>query len=163
MYNEALYNELIGVVQTVTLTGIASSEAIGSPTITTGVVAVTPNGIPSAEVIGTPAVAVGSATVTLNGIASTETFGTPVLTTGAISVPVNGIPSAEAFGIPRLRFRKSRLQGNISSLTITGKVFPTNRIHGIVDTDRDLIGVVKQPSTQGTIKNSASIIGTIKE
>lgn len=88
-----------GSTQTLEPVGIASAEALGTPTITVGGVTVSPVGIASAEAVGTPTILPGAITVSPVGIASQEAFGLPVVT--AVGVPVNpvGIPSEEAFGL----------------------------------------------------------------
>jgi hypothetical protein len=103
-------------------TGIASGEAFGSPTLTTGEVTVSPSGIASAEAFGTakvnqqirhtsiasaesvssPVVSQGAAVIQASGIASTEAFGNATLTTGSVDVSPTGVATAEAFGTPTL-------------------------------------------------------------
>ena len=89
-----------GGAQTVTVTGIASSEAIGTPTVTPGAVAVSPIGIASGQVIGTPTIVAGVATISPAGIASGEAIGTPAVTPGAVVVSPTGIGSSEVIGAP---------------------------------------------------------------
>lgn len=89
--------------QTVDLTGqgIASTEAFGSPTLTTGPVTVSPSGIASAEAFGTATVTAGGTVVSPSGIASAEAFGTATVTVGGPAgqtVSPTGIASAGAFG-----------------------------------------------------------------
>jgi hypothetical protein len=97
-----------GAAQTVTATGIASSEAFGTPTATAGTVQVSPQGIASGEAFGTPSVSQGAApaqSLFATGIASGEAFGTPSVSQGAApaqSLFATGIASGEAFGSPTL-------------------------------------------------------------
>jgi hypothetical protein len=77
-------------------TGIASGEAVGTPTVAVAAVAATPAGIPSAEAVGTPSLA---QVVTGQGVPSGEAIGTPVVFQGATLVPA-GIPSAEVVPSP---------------------------------------------------------------
>jgi hypothetical protein len=113
-----------GAAQTVTATGIASSEAFGTPTATAGTVQVSPQGIASGEAFGSPEVQPGTATIAPPGIGSgvvfgvpnllgqvgilpvqifsAEAFGTPTLSGGAAQLLPSGIPTAEAFGTPTL-------------------------------------------------------------
>jgi len=86
-----------GAAQTVTATGIASSEAFGTPTATAGTVQVSPQGIASGEAFGSPTLTPGAVTATATGIASAEAFGTASLSATATVSPT-GIASAEAFG-----------------------------------------------------------------
>lgn len=85
-------------------TGIASAEAFGSPTITTGGVAVQPASIGSAEAIGSPVVTVagGPVIVVPVGITSAEAVGSPTLTTGAVIITPTGITTGQAFGTLRI-------------------------------------------------------------
>jgi hypothetical protein len=85
-----------GADQNITGAGaIASSEAIGSHTVTPGDVTVSPSGIASAEAIGTHTVTPGAVTVSPSGIASAEAVGTAVVTPGAVTVSPTGIASGE--------------------------------------------------------------------
>lgn len=83
-------------VQQVTVPGIASDEAFGTPVLTAGPVSVSPSGIPTEEAFGAPQV---NLTVYPAGIASAEAFGSPTVVVGGLVSPT-GIPSAEAFGTP---------------------------------------------------------------
>ncbi len=84
-----------GTPQTLTLAGIASTEAVGAPTKTSAVTRAQTN-IPSAEAFGAITRS-SSVTRTLTGMASTEAFGAAALVqTGAITL--TGIASGEAFG-----------------------------------------------------------------
>lgn len=85
--------------QTVTATGIASAEAVGSPFLVPGgVELVVAPGIESAEVVGQPRI---DHVIKVEGIASDEAIGSPVVTIGDVIAPP-GIPSAQAFGTPTL-------------------------------------------------------------
>lgn len=103
--------------QNISPSGIATAEAFGTATITTGAVTVSPTAIASAEAFGTASInltvapsgiasaeAFGSPTLTTSytitgtGIASAEAFGTATITPGAVTVSPTGIVSAEAFG-----------------------------------------------------------------
>lgn len=94
--------------------GIASGEAIGQPTISTGV---TPadiigvGGIASAEALGTPAV---GASVSAAGIATVNAVGSPSL---AVSLILAGIGSGEAVGAPSVGVQLV-LQGVVSEEAI---------------------------------------------
>ena len=86
--------------QTLTLTGIAATEALGSPTKTSAVTRAL-TGIASAEAWGGPTLAQTGA-LALAGIASGEVFGAPAIVTGASAPTVTGIASGEACGAPTL-------------------------------------------------------------
>lgn len=77
-------------------TGIATAETFGPPTLN---LAITPTGIASAEAIGS--VDVTNNTLTPTGIASDEAFGTVEIRNYGLGAV--GIPSAEAFGTPLVR------------------------------------------------------------
>jgi hypothetical protein len=74
-------------------TGIASTEAFGTPTMSIDIEA---TGIPASEAFGTPSL---SARIDVGGIASTEAFGTPSL---SARIDVGGIPASEVFGTPTM-------------------------------------------------------------
>jgi hypothetical protein len=88
-------------VEAIQPSGIATSEAFGTPALTPGAVTLSPGGIASAEAFGTPALS-ARITVSPSGVASAEAFGNPTLTPGAVTVSPSGIASAEAFGTPAL-------------------------------------------------------------
>lgn len=75
--------------------GIASAEAFGSHSLTLGAVSISPAGVTSAEAFGTSKV---NLSVVTTGISSAEAFGSSTLTTGPVTVAPSGIASAEAFG-----------------------------------------------------------------
>jgi hypothetical protein len=72
-----------GAPQTVTPTGIPSTNAFGNPTLTIGL---GPSGIPSTNAFGSPTVsASGTVTITPSGIPSTNAFGFPAFSGGILS------------------------------------------------------------------------------
>jgi len=83
--------------ETVTVTGIASAEAFGTPDVGAFVI---PTGIASAESFGTAVVDTGIVTVTPTGIASGESIGAATVSVEVVPVVPTGIPSGEAFGTP---------------------------------------------------------------
>lgn len=83
--------------QSVEASGVASTEAFGSHTLTPGTVSILPSGIASAEAFGS-ATLTSLYTLLPSGIASGETFGNATLTPGGVSITISGIASAEAFG-----------------------------------------------------------------
>ncbi len=80
-------------------TAIASAEAFGSHTLSS-IVALAPSGIATAEAFGTNVITVGGVTISPSGISSGEVFGSHIISQagGTQTVLVNGIPSDEAFG-----------------------------------------------------------------
>lgn len=95
-----LGSELSSGDQVVSVIGIPSALAFGTPTLST-MVTVSVAGIPSGEAFGTPHVVAENEQqeVTLVGIPSEEAFGTPTITT-SIEIEVTGIESEEALGAP---------------------------------------------------------------
>ncbi|MFE3202220.1 DUF4082 domain-containing protein [Embleya sp. NPDC059237] len=103
-------------------TGIPSTAALGTPTITPAPVTLAPAGIPSTAAFGTPTVGPEPVTLSLQGIAptavvgsptldaiatlrpdaipSTVALGTPTLTPGAITLSPEGIPASATVGAP---------------------------------------------------------------
>jgi hypothetical protein len=110
--------------QTASATAIASTAALGAPTLSPGVVTISPTGISSTASIGAPTVSstylvsatgiasggsVGSPTlspggvsISPTGLASTVTFGAPILAPGAVSISPSSVVSALTFGSPVL-------------------------------------------------------------
>ena len=86
--------------QTITPTGITSSEALGSPTVTPGSVTVTASGIVSSERLGAATVT-STVTVTASGVPSSEQLGSPTVTS-TYTINASGIPSGETLGTPTL-------------------------------------------------------------
>jgi hypothetical protein len=82
------------------LTGIPSSESVGTPIITIAANTLHPSGIGSTEAVGTPTF-LFSVIILPSGIASTATAGTPSLIVPIILMP-SGIASGETLGIVRL-------------------------------------------------------------
>lgn len=93
--------ELKGVTgQTVSPSGIASTAAVGSATVTRGAVTVSPGGIASTAAVGSATVTRGAVTVSPTGIASTAAVGGPTVTAGAVTLSPSGIASTAALGNP---------------------------------------------------------------
>lgn len=104
--------------QNVSVTGLASASAFGSPTIVPGGVSVTMTGLASAQAFGTITPAPGGVTVEVTGLGSASAFGTPeadqtihptglgsasafgtpTIAVGNVNVPVTGLGSASQFG-----------------------------------------------------------------
>ena len=88
-------NEAAGTT-TLTVTGIAGAEALGTPALT---LKIAPSGIASAEAFGQPTLTLRIAP---SGIATTEALGTPSLT---MKISPSGIASEQAVGEPALTLR----------------------------------------------------------
>lgn len=88
--------------QSILVTGVAFTLALGQPTITTGAVDVTASGIASALAIGQPTVSADTTNISATGIASTLAIGQPTITTGAVSISATGITATLALGQPTI-------------------------------------------------------------
>lgn len=90
-----------GPAQTVSPTGVADSDAIGSPTVTS-TVTVSPTGLDATGSVGSPTVSPGPVTVSPTGIASASAVGSPTVSVagGAQTVSPTGVASASAVGSP---------------------------------------------------------------
>ncbi len=84
--------------QTVTATGIATAEAFGSHTLTTGAASVSPGGIASLEAFGSHSLG-GVSSVVASAIASLEAFGSLTFTS-LVEIFPGSIASLETFGSP---------------------------------------------------------------
>jgi len=84
--------------QTVTPTGIASGEAVGSATVGAGAVIVAPGGVASGGVIGAAVVAAGVVSIAPAGVASGQAVGTATVAVGGVVVSPTGIVSGESVG-----------------------------------------------------------------
>lgn len=122
------------IYDTVLPTGIASTVAFGTPTLSPGAVSLSPSGIASTVAFGTPTVSSGASTVSPTGIASTAAFGSPTLTPGAVAVSPTGIASTAALGSPTLSpgavtLTVSGIDSTVAfgtpTLSIAGLVLPT--------------------------------------
>ena len=98
--NPSVSGVSVGKKKTIRLNnrGIASAEAVGTPTLTNK--RVTPDAIASAEAVGTPNLIVPQI-VTLTGITSAEAVGTPSIARPDTIIP-DPIGSAETFGTPAI-------------------------------------------------------------
>lgn len=94
--------EVLGTVggspQTVTPTGIASGQALGSVAVSTSTT-VSPTGIASGQGVGAPVVSPGVATVSPTGVSSGQALGAPAVSSG-VSVSPGGISSGVVVGTP---------------------------------------------------------------
>jgi hypothetical protein len=87
--------------QTASATAIASTAALGAPTLSPGAVAASPTGIGSTASIGAPTVSSVSS-ISPTGIASGSSVGSPTLSPGGVSVSPTGLASTVTFGAPTL-------------------------------------------------------------
>jgi hypothetical protein len=81
--------------QTVTPSGLASSQAFGAVTISTGPVTKTMTGLASAGSFGT---AVPRNIITVSGLASAAVLGAPTAIPGPVTKTMAGLASAQSFG-----------------------------------------------------------------
>lgn len=105
----------------VSATGIASTVALGQPTVTTGAVDVSPTGIASTLALGEPTVTQGGVTISATGIASTLAIGEPTITVGDVSVSPTGIASTLAVGTPTVTSGLSVVPTGIASTLAIGQ------------------------------------------
>ncbi len=82
--------------QNVTLTGVSSAEAEGTPVIQA---TVSPGGVASAEAAGTPAI---QSNIALSGVSSAETHGSTTVSPQPMSITLSSVASAEAVGDPTI-------------------------------------------------------------
>lgn len=87
---------------TISATGIASTAALGVPTLTPGEVILSPTGLGSTAALGSPTVSVATQTISPTGIASSAALGSPTLSPGAVSISPTGIASTLGLGSPTL-------------------------------------------------------------
>lgn len=106
------YTIALQETQTLSVTGIASAEAHGTTTLSTGPVTLVPTAISSAETVPSP-LANTTTTLTASGIATAQAFGSATLSAPA-RLNVSGISSAEAVSTPNLQL------GYPQSLTVAG-------------------------------------------
>lgn len=83
--------------QTISPTGISSTAALGSPTLTPGSVTISPTGKASTLSLGSPTIQ-SVYTISPVGIALTTTFGAPTLSVGPVTLSPTGISSTVIFG-----------------------------------------------------------------
>lgn len=98
IYSDTVTITIASTTQSVTVTGITTGYAAGSPRIK---LYATPNGIASAEAMGSPTVSLGAGppqSVTVGGIASAEALGA-VDVDSVATVTVSGVASGLAFGV----------------------------------------------------------------
>ena len=96
--------------RTVGLTGVGSSAAVGTPTLTVGATTVALTGVAAARAVGTPTVAPGQVTISPTGVPSVRAVGTPLVNAGLVVVPP-GIPSVRAIGSPTLTVGSVSISG----------------------------------------------------
>lgn len=88
--------------QTITATGLASSAALGTATLTPGPVALTATGLASSAAYGTATLTPGPVTITATGLASSAAYGTATLTAGPATITATGLASTAAYGTATL-------------------------------------------------------------
>lgn len=97
-------------------TGIASAEAMGAPLV--GKQSILPTGIASAEAMGAPLV--GKQLILPAGIASSEAMGPPTLVLSGQTIFPTGIGSGEGMGAPTLSQPKTLIPTGIVSAEAMG-------------------------------------------
>ena len=84
--------------QFLTPSGIASTEAIGSPVMTPGTVTLTPTGVAAANGYGAAVIVLGTATISPTGTAAVDAYGTATIAVGAVTITPGGLATDEALG-----------------------------------------------------------------
>lgn len=103
---------------TVTPTGIASGQAIGTPSVTPGAVTITPTGVGSGGAVGTPAAST-TVTVAPSGVTSGAAVGTPAVST-TVTVSPTGIASGAGIGTPSISGTQTVTPSGIASGATVG-------------------------------------------
>lgn len=132
---------------TIAPSGIASTSAVGSPTVSPGPISVAPTGIVSTAAVGGPTVTLGPITVFPFGIASGATMGTPTVALTYTIAP-SGIASTAAVGTPTVK--GSIVAGGIASTAVIGT--PTITF-GAVSTAPNGIGSTAQVGSPVVVSN----------
>lgn len=83
-------------------TGRVATSMVGTPVLVDGSLAVSPTGRAATSGVGTPALADSARSFTITGITGAATVGSPALTNSALAVSATGIPSTTAVGSPSL-------------------------------------------------------------
>lgn len=108
------------LAQSVFVSGIASAQVLGSPSLQPGPVSVLATGIPSAEAIGNISTAAPSI-VSATGITTSETFGKPSIVS-ATTISAAGILSADGVGSPGLLSITTIQAQGITSAQVLGQI-----------------------------------------
>ena len=128
--SEAFGSSTVSNLNTVSPSGIASSEAFGSPTVTPGAVSISPTGISSAEAFGTASISPGPVSIAPTGITTGEAFGNATVG-GLNTISPTGIASGEAFGVPVMVYDQTVTPVGIASgeafgvPSVGSMIFPT--------------------------------------
>jgi hypothetical protein len=107
-----------GGAQTITASGIASAEAVGTARLN---LQLRPTGLASGETIGSHLVSTGGLVLQPTGLASGETVGAPVVLPGPVTIVVSGIASAESVGSPMVVLVESQTPRRV--LAAHGRVY----------------------------------------
>lgn len=145
--------------QTVSPTGIASGEALGSPVVSP-TITVSPTGIASGQALGTPAVA-ATITVAPTGIASGQALGTPALS-GTVTVSPAGVGTGATVGTPVVSPTITVAPTGVASATAVG----TPAVSGTVTVNPTGIATdaaLGAPSLSGTVTVSPTGIGSAQQ
>jgi hypothetical protein len=105
---------------TLSALGVESASATGAPALQTGAAQILPGGLPSQETPGFPAVQIATS-LSLLGVSTQEFFGSPVLLRGAITLSALGVQSASATGTFALQAGAAQiLPGGLTSQETLG-------------------------------------------
>lgn len=116
--SEAIGTATVQTTVTVAPSGIATGAATGTPGIT-ATITVAPGGITTGAALGAPGVQT-AVTVAPTGIASGEALGAPVVSNGALMVAPTGIASGAALGDVTAQTSVTIAPGGVPSLAAVG-------------------------------------------
>lgn len=115
----------------ITPTGIASTSAVGTPTIINLHQVLAPTGIVSGESFGSATV-MNSQVLQPTSVSSLEALGSPVILTGAITLGPSGIASEEASGTPSLTYAQLVSVTGIGSAEMFGLAIVQDGIEVVI-------------------------------
>ena len=96
----AVGSPTITTTTSVTLTGTATASAVGQPAVAPGAVEIVLESAPTLSAIGEPVVHGDDATIDLSGVSSAAAVGQPTIGAGAVDVTLTGVSSTAAAGQP---------------------------------------------------------------
>jgi hypothetical protein len=115
----ALGAPTITATRTVSPSGVGSTAALGAPTIT-ATRTVSPSGVASTAALGAPTLAPGPVTLSPAGLASTSALGAPTLVPGPRTVSPSGVASTAALGAPTLSAAATVSPSGVASTAALG-------------------------------------------
>lgn len=139
--------------QTLTLSGITSTAAIGTPTMVKGNINLALSGIASALALGTATIVPGNVNLALTGIAPTVQIGTIVVTSTEPTLTLTGIASTAQIGTPTMA------PGPVS-LVLTG-IAPTSQLGTITLAPGDVTLSISGIASTFQIGSVSFVVGNV--